>query len=358
MADEAGQLTAGAQAIADEYMRLLVDGWSPDLEEFLGRVPEEMRAVVGALIRAEMSPHDAEAFAREYLRLLEEGWEPDLEEYVGRVPEAVREAVLVLIDAALANPPEVAQEPYLEPAVEVESPEEACAAVIEEEVEEEVAYAPPGRGARLLSLLVPARIRDAWIGEWVFARADRRALGLPALEVNLLSFEELLDGIAQRAPLRDRNAGGHGGAERSEVPPGQSAGQGGAMTRLCWGAWRLGGPVLLVGAAVPALPVALAGAGLLGIAVAGALVWRGSDRAVVLVNGVLGGLRVAAASWLLLLAAALVPGLAAMAAGHGMLAARIAGLVALLALARVTAKGRVPAPWAPRHLARLSGPAE
>ncbi len=342
MADEAGQLTVGAQEIAQEYMRLLLEGWSPDLDEFLGRVPEGQRSEVGALIRAEMSPHEAEPFAQEFLRLREEGWDPDLEEYLRRVPEVVREAALVLIDAALANPPEVEEESRLEPAVEVESPagEYAVVQETEEEEEEEVAYAPPGLAARLLSRLVPPDIRDAWIGEWVFARADRRALGLPALEVNLLSFEELLDGIAQRAPLREVHEGGPGGA----------------VARLCWGAWRLGGPVLLAGAVLSVLPGVAAGAALLGLGLVGALALRARESAAVLANGVLGGVRVAAASCFIVLAAGIGPVAVAAAAGHGMVAAKALGLLALLSLAWVTAKGRVPAPWTPRHLARLAGP--
>ncbi|MGQ0614297.1 MAG: protein kinase domain-containing protein [Planctomycetaceae bacterium] len=45
------------------------------------------------------------AFVAEFLRLLDEGWEPDLEEFVRRVPEPLQEAVFQGIDIALANMP-------------------------------------------------------------------------------------------------------------------------------------------------------------------------------------------------------------------------------------------------------------
>ncbi len=51
------------------------------------------------------------AFVDEFLRLLEEGWEPDLEEFVRRVPEPLQEAVFEGIDCALANLPGREEEP-------------------------------------------------------------------------------------------------------------------------------------------------------------------------------------------------------------------------------------------------------
>ncbi len=340
MSGETGQQTVDAQAVAQEYWRLIEDGWSPDLDEFLGRVPGELRPRVEALIRAERSPHDPAAFACGYLELLDEGWEPDLEEYLRRVPDEVREAVLVLIDEALANPPEVVEEPLLEPCVEIEAPGEELAVEPGPEPDVDgIAIAAPGPVGRVAARLLPAAIRDAWIGEWAFAREDRRALGLSALEVNLLSIDEVIDGIAQHAPLLGEAEGGAGGGLR----------------RLCWGAWRLGGPVLLAGTLVASLPVAAAGFGLVALSVAGALAVRRRDDAATLVNGVLGGLCVAVVCSLLLLAIALGPAAVAVATGHQALALRGVCLLATLPLACVAARGRVPAPWSSRRLAPLRG---
>jgi len=61
---------------------------------------------------------EADVFVREYTTLLEEGWEPDLEEFVSRVPEPMREEVFAGIDEALANIG-VEDVPELLPQVEV-----------------------------------------------------------------------------------------------------------------------------------------------------------------------------------------------------------------------------------------------
>ena len=43
-------MTVLAEKVAAEYLRLLDEGWTPDVDEFLGRVPKEHREACRALI--------------------------------------------------------------------------------------------------------------------------------------------------------------------------------------------------------------------------------------------------------------------------------------------------------------------
>jgi hypothetical protein len=124
-----------AERLASEYLRLIVEGWEPDLEEFLGRVPdahrercrERIEGVQGVAGKSaltdvvpalgflfeehgpEMKTRLPERLASEYLRLIDEGWEPDLEEFLGRVPEALRERCRARIEGVQG----IAEEPVL-----------------------------------------------------------------------------------------------------------------------------------------------------------------------------------------------------------------------------------------------------
>jgi hypothetical protein len=52
-----------------------------------------------------MSTMTAERIAQEYQRLLEEGWKPDVEEFLHHVPQALRSDCRKKIQALLAPPP-------------------------------------------------------------------------------------------------------------------------------------------------------------------------------------------------------------------------------------------------------------
>jgi hypothetical protein len=61
----------------------------------------------------------AEGIAAEYLRLIEEGWTPDIEEFLHHVPEALREESRQCI-LELTAVPEQPTEPVVEAPVEVD----------------------------------------------------------------------------------------------------------------------------------------------------------------------------------------------------------------------------------------------
>lgn len=128
---------------------------------------------------------EAETFVREYVALVDEGWQPDMEEFVSRVPESLQEEVLVGIDAALANRD-------TEPLAESQP-------VAEEIV---VHRTHPGRLLRLVGRAVPRDIRRHWLAELHGTLEVARECGLDRFEVFLLAAPEVLSGVAQHAPLQ------------------------------------------------------------------------------------------------------------------------------------------------------------
>ncbi|MHC4410561.1 MAG: serine/threonine protein kinase, partial [Planctomycetota bacterium] len=109
-----------------------------------------MSSKVSASTRTDVRT-DPEPYIREFLRLIDEGWEPDLEEYLNRIPDTLRDQVFQRLDEELEQRNEASWD---ELAAEVEVEEEATAAEPEGQpplLEERIEAAPEPENAIALS---------------------------------------------------------------------------------------------------------------------------------------------------------------------------------------------------------------
>jgi hypothetical protein len=149
--------TVSAEGIATEYKRLIDEGWSPDLDEFLHRVPEDLREECRQLI-VELTTIPSEPESADKPRVIssvddiewlaEEDATPEPEhatEVTEEPPEAVEE-----IPEAIEGPAEEVPEPAEKSPEAIEEPPEAVEELPEateeppEAVEEPEAPAPTG----------------------------------------------------------------------------------------------------------------------------------------------------------------------------------------------------------------------
>ena len=294
-------------------------------------------------VQVEVGALAPEAFTKEFLKLRNEGWEPDLDEFLKRVPESLREEVFRQIDEALANPPEE-QDPHLAPRTEVvvEAPETSKSAA----EEPGVVTVPPARWlVRTLMRVVPADIREPFLYEWLAARHERLSLGMDRAEVSLLSALELLGGVAQHAPLRER------AAERT-------ASGAHPLVRWSWKAWICTGPCLFAGTAFGSFALFGCGLALLATAMTAALRHRDDahEEACTLCNAVLAGTTLALTTTVLLLCVMASVVVASIALGGMPVVAfgfHVLSILATLATAAITVSTWAPEPWCPRLLVRV-----
>lgn len=267
----------------------------------------------------------ADSFVNTYLELLAEGHTPELEEFIRRVPEELQEEVFRGIDVARANPPEVENNFFLEPSVEL-----AADAVPKAGIQE-----------RIMLRLVPAGIRASFAAEWLIAKGEARRAKAPRVAAFLRSTAEWFQAIAQHAPLREASLG-----NEPDV-----------VAKRGWIAWRCAGPTLFLGVAFGLPLVVLGGALLLGLAITAATSRRDGEDEVSrrLVNGVLGGATLALGGVFQLgLLTILAIVLSAVFGWPVLAAAAVRALVicATLVCALVTGSGWSPEPWWPEHLVR------
>ena len=150
--------TVTVEGIATEFFRLIEEGWSPDLDEFLGRVPEDLREECRRRIE-ELSVASAEPertveadepivhSAAEEFEVLAEAEAALKDEPITEPPEESRTPTLlkgVHQFDLMAEPEEVAElQPEPETAVEPEATvAQPPAEEVEPAVEEEVAAEP------------------------------------------------------------------------------------------------------------------------------------------------------------------------------------------------------------------------
>jgi hypothetical protein len=93
------------------------------------------------------------------------------------------------------------------------------------------------RWVRRASVLVPREIREFFLADLLAERAERRARGGSRLRTDISSLRELLDGIAQHAPLRPRLP------EAQAEQPAIAA----RAALFGWCAWRVTGACLFLG---------------------------------------------------------------------------------------------------------------
>jgi len=266
---------------------------------------------------------EAVAFVNQYIALLDEGWEPDLEEFLRRVPEPLQEDVFEQIDAAAANRG-VEHQDELQPKAEVV-----------------LAHVAPA--LTWLSRVAPKDIRHQWLGEAVVTRREARECGLPRFEVDLLTAEQVLTGLAQRAPLQmGRPEPDNGAADRAVL------------------AWRFSGPALLAGHVFSSGWMSAAGVALFILAWA-AVVWfartepmpKSRARAF---NAVVGGSVTALCLLILPGLSSGVLALGGLVFGHpGMAAFAIQAFVSvtMIVVCFITVYGWAPEPWEPKRLVRI-----
>jgi hypothetical protein len=270
-----------------------------------------------------------DAYVHEYFTLIEEGWQPDLHEFLRRVPDEMREEVFQAIDAACANPEEIAEDDHLLPATEIS-------------VE---SLPPAGLFGRIALGFVPKSIRSNFSAEWRSTRHERMVEGRTTLDVFRLGLGDILQGVAQHAPLREPHPDG------GETPAHHHA-------VLGWLAWRLSGVATLTGVVMGNAIVLIAGGLLLGFAIAASVrcCYAPDEASRRLLNGVLGGTVVALAGLMVLGAVTVAAIMMSAVLGWGGLAAfAVRSLVVLGAfmMALVTASGWSPQPWWPRRLIRV-----
>lgn len=271
----------------------------------------------------------ADTYVHEYLALIDQGYQPHLAEFLLRVPEELREEVFQQIDAACANPEDVANDQHLLPATEL------------------TAASLPAAGAfgTFALRLVPGSIRTNFGAEWRSSRHERMTEGRSRLEVFRLGLGEILQGIAQHAPLREP----HPDAGEAKAPADATAG---------WIAWRLSGAAMCAGVLLGDAVVLLVGGLLLGCAIAAAVRCCDApdETSRRLLNSVLGGTVVGLAG-LLFLGALTVAAIAlsAVVSWGGLATFAVRALVVLgaLVMALITATGWSPQPWWPRRLIRV-----
>ena len=186
-------------------------------------------------------------------------------------------------------------------------------------------------------------MRQHWLAEFTVSMREAREFGLPGFEIALLGTQEILGAVAQRAPLQM-------GTTQPENGLGWHA----------WAAWRVAGPLALLGYVMQSGWALLAGGAALLFAFA-MLAWFAREEPMPKLrarttNGVLGGL-------VCVIAILLVPGvialgavLAALAFGQtwiAVAAVHLLTIVAVVSLAAITASGWVPGPWQPKRLVRV-----
>jgi len=117
-----------ADGIATEYMRLIDEGWTPDIEEFLHHVPEELREEsrqrIVELTSPPVAPEELPTPVEELVEAaapVEETMEAPVEVDLFAEPEVTGEVKEVV--EAVDNPPEFEAIEETEPVVEELEPE-------------------------------------------------------------------------------------------------------------------------------------------------------------------------------------------------------------------------------------------
>jgi hypothetical protein len=270
-----------------------------------------------------------DTYVHEYLALIDEGWQPDLHEFLTRVPDEMREEVFQLIDAACANPEDIVDDAHLLPATEITVD----------------SLPPAGAFGQFALRFVPKSIRSNFAAEWRSTRHERIAEGRTKLDVFRLGLGEILQGVAQHAPLREPHP------DSGDTPAHSHA-------VLGWLAWRLSGLATFAGVLMGNAIVLIVGGLLLGFAIAASVrcCYAPDEASRRLLNGVLGGTVVALAGLMVLGAVTVAAIMLSAVLGWGGLAAfAVRSLVVLgtFMLALVTASGWSPQPWWPRRLIRV-----
>jgi hypothetical protein len=303
-----------ADPFVREYVALIDEGWSPDLEEFINRVPEDLREEVFQKIDRALANRQAEAKAQ----FLQPNSEEGSERIIIPVPPPGEQAHGLAAQPSAAEPEpqtetEALVDQYETPADDIETLQQIealqTAANLEvrafeeddgyeeheehQEVEEDVPQyevedyrepepqaaehyhavvedvAPPQAPAQsevapepeaepagstlelpepvnhgptpkrapsdfvvsAVTRLLPGGIRERFRDELLAGRRDMRELGMPAFEIRLFTFQQLILGLAQHAPL-----------QRSRADDGWAN----PRTFYGWVAWRVAGPLLLL----------------------------------------------------------------------------------------------------------------
>ena len=157
-------------------------------------------------------------FVQTFLERMEDGLSPDLESYLmAEVPTELREPVYQELDRAMANQD---VDDRVLPVTDVAAAHEG------------VAESLP-IWLRSLALLVPGVLRAQMLRALSERRREGAENGVPRWRVTLGTLRELMEGIAQRAPLRP--------------PPARETDHLSRAARGGWISWRLSGPLLLAG---------------------------------------------------------------------------------------------------------------
>jgi hypothetical protein len=97
---------------------------------------------------------------------------------------------------------------------------------------------------RLFALLVPKEIRRQFLDDLLAERREMQERGVSRIRIELASFNEILNGIAQHVPLEPMAAGVTVRPQLAE-----------RAAWIGWIAWRIAGPALLVGFLVGPAPL-------------------------------------------------------------------------------------------------------